>query len=1324
MSPSSFLAKKTAACTPTVLRFVAGLALLATPALAQVKLSQIYGAGGNSTSPITHDFIEIYNSGAPQDLTGWSVQYASSTGVFTALNTTALPSVILGTGQYLLVQEAIGTTVVAGQAPATPAPDATGAIAMSATDFKVALVNSIAFLPTGLPTYLANPSLVDFVGAGTANWNDTAAAGGAFLAANNSPAPSNQPAIYRRNCGAQDTNVSKDDWAVGYVNPRNTATALSGGMSHFGIALPATAEELQTVLLVSTPFACGSLTPDYAATVSVDASSIGAGAILLLDNGVAPDDLAGDGIYKANAVIAAGTTLGTKAMPVTLSGSGTGGGYISLLVTDPAVTPNNDNCASAAVVAIPSSTVGTVLGATVESNPIVSSTAPTGGHGSRRGVWYKVVGNGGTLTASMCGTLPVFDSIMFVMGGNCDGLTLIGANDDFCASLNASQVTWCSQLGADYYIFVGHFNGGAQTNVFTLNVTDAGPCVTAFPVTICNGVAGPYTENEPGLGMGSNEGCSSSPNLFTTIPTPGPIATVIRGTSRGLIGNRDFDDYRFQATVTDTMTVNLETFGAANGQVQINTLTGPLGVCPQTAVVGGNTGLFVTRCATGSTQTVTIPVTAGTWYTLNVLGGINLQVTAAGTVFGGIMPGGSTYQYKMSVTIGAPPANDPCSAASNLVGVGGTIAGNTTNATFEGLGSSCDATGKDVWYSFGPTIDAGTLNLNTCATAGLDTVISVFGSCGGAELVCNDDGGPACVGIPASVSWPMLVGETVKVRVSTKGGPGGNFSMAYQYVVPPPANDECATATVISGSGGFIADTRFATPITATALPVPSCKLTNGVSRDVWFQWTSTEPGLVNVDTCGASQPTGGDSVLTVYSGPCGALIEEACDDDLCALPNFASQTSFTALCNTTYYIRVAQWQTSVAATPWTLNISAPAALDPDGDGVTACADNCPSDPNPSQLDTDGDGVGDACDGCPIDPLKVAPGVCGCGIPDTDTDGDGTPDCIDGCPLDPLKIAAGFCGCGNPETDTDGDGTPDCVDGCPLDPLKIAPGVCGCGTPDTDTDGDGTPDCIDGCPLDPLKIAPGQCGCGIPDTDTDGDGVADCNDNCPTLANPGQEDCDTNGLGDVCEIAGGFQTDCDLNGIPDNCDPDCNSNGNTDACDITAGTSFDLNLNGVPDECEAINGVRYCFGDGSGVACPCGNASLPGEGCANSTGRGGLLYNAGGTSVFLDNAAPLAIQLKANKPSMFITGGAQMNGGLGAVLFDGLLCVAPPIRRYTPQVVSPTGTAVLTQPVFNAGNVMLPGSTWHFQVWYRDNPTSPCSTNANLSNGLSITFTP
>ena len=125
-----------------------------------------------------------------------------------------------------------------------------------------------------------------------------------------------------------------------------------------------------------------------------------------------------------------------------------------------------------------------------------------------------------------------------------------------------------------------------------------------------------------------------------------------------------------------------------------------------------------------------------------------------------------------------------------------------------------------------------------------------------------------------------------------------------------------------------------------------------------------------------------------------------------------------------------------------------------------------------------------------------------------DIDGDGVPNCDDLCPEDSLKIDPGICGCGVPDTDSDGDGTADCIDNCPADSLKTEPGVCGCGTPETDSDGDGVLDCVDICVDLP---DPGQ-------EDSDGDGVGDACDNCSDIANADQSDIDGDGIGDHCDF--------------------------------------------------------------------------------------------------------------------------------------------------------------------------------------------------------------
>ena len=103
----------------------------------QDVISQVYGGGGNTGATFKNDFIELFNRGASSvNLSGWSVQYASSAG--TTWAKTDLTNVTLAPGQYYLIQEAVG----AGGTTNLPTPDAVGIIAMSATAAKIALVNN------------------------------------------------------------------------------------------------------------------------------------------------------------------------------------------------------------------------------------------------------------------------------------------------------------------------------------------------------------------------------------------------------------------------------------------------------------------------------------------------------------------------------------------------------------------------------------------------------------------------------------------------------------------------------------------------------------------------------------------------------------------------------------------------------------------------------------------------------------------------------------------------------------------------------------------------------------------------------------------------------------------------------------------------------------------------------------------------------------------------------------------------------------------------------------------------------------------------------
>lgn len=180
----------------------------ATSLVNHVVISQVYGGGGNSGAPYTNDFVELFNPGETAvDITGWSIQYTSTSGTSWGNQTTVLAGT-LQAGQYYLIQLSGGVNGVA-----LPTADATGGTNMSASNGKVALVNSSDALPADIcPT---GATVVDFVGFGTANCSEGAAA---------TPGLSNTTAAIRNANGCADTDDNGADFAVGAPAPRNSSS--------------------------------------------------------------------------------------------------------------------------------------------------------------------------------------------------------------------------------------------------------------------------------------------------------------------------------------------------------------------------------------------------------------------------------------------------------------------------------------------------------------------------------------------------------------------------------------------------------------------------------------------------------------------------------------------------------------------------------------------------------------------------------------------------------------------------------------------------------------------------------------------------------------------------------------------------------------------------------------------------------------------------------------------------------------------------------------------------------------------------------------------
>ncbi len=170
---------------------------------------------------------------------------------------------------------------------------------------------------------------------------------------------------------------------------------------------------------------------------------------------------------------------------------------------------------------------------------------------------------------------------------------------------------------------------------------------------------------------------------------------------------------------------------------------------------------------------------------------------------------------------------------------------------------------------------------------------------------------------------------------------------------------------------------------------------------------------------------------------------------------------------------------------------------------------------------------------------------------------------------------------------------------------------------------------------------------------------------------------------------------------------------------LTGTNSAGAELEVVYDHAAPV--APYCFGDGSGTACPCGNASPAGaeQGCLNSLGLGGELRATGFAEIGADTLDFRASNLAANATVLFFQGTSATSATFG----DGLRCVGGSVRRLGTRTASggtaqfpPAGTTI------SQAGMAATGSTLRYQAWYRNSAAFCTPSTFNLTNALSIAW--
>jgi hypothetical protein len=186
---------------------------------------------------------------------------------------------------------------------------------------------------------------------------------------------------------------------------------------------------------------------------------------------------------------------------------------------------------------------------------------------------------------------------------------------------------------------------------------------------------------------------------------------------------------------------------------------------------------------------------------------------------------------------------------------------------------------------------------------------------------------------------------------------------------------------------------------------------------------------------------------------------------------------------------------------------------------------------------------------------------------------------------------------------------------------------------------------------------------------------------------------------------------------------------------ITGGT-LTIQVEGVGGSSGSVNGFQlvfgggptstFCFGDGSGTACPCGNSGATGNGCASSVNAAGAHLGTLGSPSIANDTLLLNGTGMPDSSALYFQGTAQSGLGAGVPFGDGLRCVAGTVVRLG------TKTNVAGSSVYPSGGDQsvsvrggcVAGDVRFYQVWYR-NAANFCTVSTfNLSNGVQVTWQP
>ncbi len=593
-----------------------------------------------------------------------------------------------------------------------------------------------------------------------------------------------------------------------------------------------------------------------------------------------------------------------------------------------------------------------------------------------------------------------------------------------------------------------------------------------------------------------------------------------------------------------------------------------------------------------------------------------------------------------------------------------------------------------------------------------------------------------------------------------KGNPPGHYGPppGTSFVVLIGGSDDCANAAVndtISGVGTFAVNT-----VGATTGVTP--QTTSTIKNDVWMYWTAPTSGTARLETCGGVTVDTKAAAWTANNGtlcPSGTFL--AYNDDACGLQ---TRISWTVTGGTNYFIQLGAYTEGVTYSgTFTLAVLLPPTNDVCAAPI-ALVGNGPHAFDTTLASTGTEGQTEAlCGGSGIGrdvwytwtaPTTSTWAASTCG---TALDSKVAVYLAAGCPIAGSALACNddFCGTaaqtnfsttagityliqlGQDPTNTVvggtgslsfADVTPPTNDNCTTPIVITGPGVNNFDNrfATTGTQGQAEPLCLafsttaipkdswwTWTPSQTATVEVTTCGQVLGGTDTRiavyaGAGCPTaaaivCNDDAGAALCAAQTLASTVSFSAICGETYTIQL------------------GNYSAAASLYGTFTITESAGTQCGPPA---TPVCFGDGTGLACPCANSGAAGNGCASSVNvNGGNLSSSGSASIGADTLVLLGSSMPSSS-ALYFQGTSVLGAGVGVVFGDGLRCAGGTVIRLGTKtnVVGVSQYPVGLDQSISVRGLNSAGAFRIYQVWYRNAAAFCTASTFNLTNGVSVTW--